>query len=59
MLHVERDLQIFVENLCKVLVNVAHHKENAKRMAFVVFLRNNNIHKLNGEDIVLHGGEAA
>ena len=62
MLHVERNVLILVENLCQILVDVAHDQEDASWVLLGVLTGlsgNDDINELDCEDIVLHLGEAA
>lgn len=62
VLHVERNVLIFIENLGQVLIDVAHDQENAFWVGLRVlvgFPRNDNVNELDSEDVVFHLGEAA
>ena len=62
MLHVKRNVLIFIENLGQVLIDMAHHQENAFWVGLRVLVglsRNDDVNKLDSEDIVFHLGEPA
>lgn len=59
MLHVKRNVLIFIKNLGKILIYMIHHQEDAWGLFPALSLRNNDIYDLNSEDVVLHGREAS
>lgn len=60
MLHVKGNILVVIENLSQVLVHVTHDEEDALRLlVLAAFLWHDDVQQLDGEDVVLHGRQAA
>lgn len=58
MLHVKRNVLIFVKNLGKILIYVIHHKEDARGLFPALDLWDDDVKELDSKDVILHGGKA-